>query len=151
MSTRSTAATIGTGTRMHAIPALAEARTLVFRVQARQNERMASIRSIVWGVRDIRRGVEFWTAALDYVPKDEPGDDWASLVPREGDGVQLSLMLVGSDKPHRHHLDLDADDRDAEVERLVALGAGRVDDWEYEDGADYVVLTDPDGNPFCVV
>ncbi|GAB2703694.1 VOC family protein [Microbacterium marinum] len=112
---------------------------------------MASIYSIVWGVRDITRAVEFWTAALDYVPKREPGDDWASLVPREGTGVQLSLMLVGSDKPQRHHLDILAEDRTAEVERLVALGATTVDDWDYEDGADYIVLRDPDGNTFCVV
>lgn len=112
---------------------------------------MASIQSIVWGVRDIARGVEFWTAALDYVPKSPPDDDWASLVPREGQGVQLSLMLVESDKPHRHHLDIYAEDADAEVERLVALGAARVEDWRYEEDADYVVLADPDGNPFCVV
>lgn len=72
---------------------------------------MATIQSIVWGVRDITRAVEFWTAALDYVPKREPDDDWASLVPREGEGVQLSLMLVGSEKPQRHHLDIQADDR----------------------------------------
>jgi catechol 2,3-dioxygenase-like lactoylglutathione lyase family enzyme len=112
---------------------------------------MANIRSIVWGVRDVARGVEFWTAALDYVPKDEPDDDWASLVPREGEGMQFSLMLVASDRPHRHHLDLDTDDPDAEVERLVALGAGRVEDWEYEEDADYIVLSDPDGNTFCIV
>lgn len=38
-----------------------------------------------------------------------------------------------------------------EVERLVALGATTVDDWDYEDGADYIVLRDPDGNTFCIV
>ena len=30
-------------------------------------------------------------------------------------------------------------------------GPTRVVDWEYEDDADYVVLTDPDGNRFCIV
>jgi len=24
-------------------------------------------------------------------------------------------------------------------------------EWTYEDGADYVVLTDPHGSPFCIV
>jgi len=38
----------------------------------------------------------------------------------------------------------------AEVERLLELGAGRVD-WRYPEGADYVVLADSDGNTFCVV
>lgn len=113
---------------------------------------MISIGSIVWGVRDLPRAVDFWTRALDYVPKREPSDDWASLVPRDGgDGVQLSLKLVTSDSPHRHHLDLFADDQAAEVERFLGLGATRVDDWEYEDDADYVVLRDPDGNSFCIV
>jgi catechol 2,3-dioxygenase-like lactoylglutathione lyase family enzyme len=111
-----------------------------------------SIGAPVWGVQDIDRSVAFWTRALDYVPRDEPQSDWASLVPRDGDGVQLSLMLVSSraEDRRRHHLDLFADDREAEVERLLGLGAGSVE-WNYEEGADYVVLSDPDGNLFCVV
>nr|WP_246654634.1 VOC family protein [Rhizobium laguerreae] len=50
----------------------------------------------------------------------------------------------------RHHLDLYASDQQAEVERLLSLGAQRVD-WRYPEGADYIVLADPDGNRFCVV
>ncbi len=38
----------------------------------------------------------------------------------------------------------------AEVKRLLALGATRTE-WRYEPYADYVVLLDPDGIPFCVV
>lgn len=112
---------------------------------------MISIGSIVWGVQDIDRAVAFWTTALDYVPKREPDVDWASLVPRTGEGVQLSLKLATSDAPHRHHLDLWADDQAAEVQRFLDLGATTVDDWEYEEDADYVVLRDPDGNTFCIV
>ena len=41
-------------------------------------------------------------------------------------------------------------DRQAEAERLSALGATRKE-WSYEPDADYVVLNDPDVNPFCVV
>ena len=37
-----------------------------------------------------------------------------------------------------------------EVERLLNLGASRKQ-WNYPKDADYVVLQDPDGNPFCVV
>ena len=50
----------------------------------------------------------------------------------------------------RHHLDLYATDAAAEIERLLGLGARRVD-WRYPPDADYVVLADPDGNTFCVV
>jgi catechol 2,3-dioxygenase-like lactoylglutathione lyase family enzyme len=111
---------------------------------------MLKIGSIVWGVRDLTRAMTFWTAALDYVPREAPDEDWVVLVPREGTGVQLALKLVTSDSARRHHLDLYAEDRTAEVARLLALGATRVD-WRYGPDADYVVLADPDGNRFCVI
>ena len=37
------------------------------------------------------------------------------------------------------------------VDRLLDLGATRVTDWPYLDGADFVVLRDPDGNEFCII
>jgi hypothetical protein len=110
-----------------------------------------SIGSIVWGVKDIQRAIIFWSAALNYKIKGEVSEDWAMLIPNHGTGVQLSLKLITSDKPRRHHLDLFADNQHDEVERLVGLGASRKKDWRYEPGADYVVLCDPDGNSFCVV
>lgn len=111
---------------------------------------MLKIGAIVWGVRDIHRGVKFWRKALNYKLRREPDVDFAILVPKDGEGMQLSLNKVTSDKPKRHHMDLFAHDQAGEVERLLTLGAIRVD-WEYEPGADYVVLADPDGNTFCVV
>jgi catechol 2,3-dioxygenase-like lactoylglutathione lyase family enzyme len=113
---------------------------------------MLRIGSIVWGVRDVPRAIEFWCAALNYRPLREPSDDWAILVPRDGPGPQMAITVVSSDAQthQRHHLDLYATDRAAEVDRLLALGARRVD-WRYPEGADYIVLADPDGNTFCVV
>lgn len=112
---------------------------------------MLRIGSFVWGVRELPRALAFWSAALDFEPREEPGDDWAVLVPHDRSGVQFALQVVRSAAPRRHHLDVYADDQAAEVERLVGLGATRVADWDYEDDADYIVLADPDGNPFCVV
>lgn len=113
---------------------------------------MLQIGSIVWGVRDVPRAIEFWTQALDYRPLRPPSQDWAILIPREGPGVQLAISQVSSDAQdhQRHHLDLYAGDREKEVERLIGRGASRVD-WRYPEGADYVVLADPDGNTFCVI
>jgi hypothetical protein len=113
---------------------------------------MLKIGSIVWGVRDVSQAIKFWSAALDYQPLRPPSDDWAILVPRQGPGPQMAITQVSSDAAthQRHHLDLYATDQAAEVERLLALGARRVD-WRYPAGADYVVLADPDGNTFCVV
>lgn len=108
------------------------------------------------GVSDVRRAAAFWMEALAYEPRDEIEDDWVVLVPRQGAGVQLSLGLSETpvqDHP-RVHLDLyagDAADQAAEVERLVSLGAQRVE-WDlYPDDPDFVVLADPDGNRFCVI
>ena len=53
--------------------------------------------------------------------------------------------------PPRIHLDLDAEDAAEEVQRLVGLGATEVH-WEKRPSeADYVILSDPEGNRFCVV
>jgi len=105
-----------------------------------------SIGSIVLHVSDIGRAARFWCAALGYVPQpDEP----AFLAPADSVGPRLHL-----DETDRTHLDLWVDrsgsDSDTEVERLIALGARRVE-WVYPDGADFVVLADPDGNLFCVI
>ena len=49
------------------------------------------------------------------------------------------------------HLDLYADDQAAEVQRLLELGATRVD-WDlYREDSDFIVLADTEGNRFCVV
>lgn len=113
---------------------------------------MLRIGSIVWGVKDVPLAIKFWCAALNYKPLREPSDDWAILVPVEGEGQQIAITEVSSDAQshQRHHLDLYAADQPAEVDRLLSLGAQRVD-WRYPKGADYVVLADPDGNKFCVV
>lgn len=113
---------------------------------------MLEIGSIVWGVRDVPRAIEFWCEALSYKPLRKPSADWAILVPIKGEGQQMAITVVSSDPAshQRHHLDLYASDQNAEVDRLLSIGARRVD-WRYPKGADYVVLADPDGNTFCVV
>ena len=50
---------------------------------------------------------------------------------------------------NRKHVDLAAADRQAEVDRLIELGATRVsdvDEWGYQ----WTVMQDPEGNEFCV-
>ena len=111
---------------------------------------MLKIATIAWGGADVAAGVEFWTAALDYVAEAEPDIDWVLLRPRDGEGVQLAIDQKQSDHQRRHHMDLYSDDQQAEVDRLIALGATAVD-WEYPADADYIVLADPNGNNFCVV
>ena len=114
---------------------------------------MIRVGSIVLRVDDLQRQIAFWTAALDYVPREHPSDDFMLLRPRNGVGPNLSLDRVRStlQVPPRIHLDLYAEDQAAEVERLVALGATEVH-WDKRPvDADYVILADPEGNRFCVV
>jgi catechol 2,3-dioxygenase-like lactoylglutathione lyase family enzyme len=105
---------------------------------------MVRIGAVVVNVSDVGRAADFWKGALGYVASEH---NPAFLRPRD-EGVRLHL-----DETDRMHLDLwadDAADQRAEVERLVALGATRVE-WNYPDDADFVVLADPDGNLFCVI
>jgi hypothetical protein len=45
------------------------------------------IGAIVWGVKDIKRAVQFWSQALDYRLKYPEEDDWAILIPKNGEGI----------------------------------------------------------------
>ena len=104
-------------------------------------------------VDDLQRQTEFWEAALDYVRRDLPSDDFMLLRPRDGVGPNLSLDQVRStlQVPPRLHLDLYTEDQAGEVERLKALGATEVHWDKRPPDADYVILADPEGNRFCVV
>lgn len=111
------------------------------------------IGSIVIRVDDIEKQKEFWSAALDYVPRFPAADDFVLLHPKDGTGPNVSLDRVASQRhlPPRIHLDLYAEDQAAEVKRLTALGAVEVH-WDKKPAnADYVILEDPEGNRFCVV
>jgi catechol 2,3-dioxygenase-like lactoylglutathione lyase family enzyme len=116
---------------------------------------MLTIGTTVLGVGDVPRARQFWCEALGYVAAREPDDDtFIILVPASGTGARLALDRSESEvQLHpRIHLDLYADDQAAEIDRLLALGAQRVD-WDlYPEGeCDFVVLADPDGNRFCVI
>jgi catechol 2,3-dioxygenase-like lactoylglutathione lyase family enzyme len=105
---------------------------------------MVHIGAIVLNVSDTGRAGAFWSQALGY----QRGGNPDFLLPSEGGGPRLHL-----DETDRTHLDLWAANQNeqlAEVERLQALGATRVE-WDYPEDADFVVLADPDGNLFCVI
>jgi predicted enzyme related to lactoylglutathione lyase len=114
---------------------------------------MIRVGSIVIRVDDLQRQVEFWTAALDYVAREDDSDDFKLLRPKDGIGPNVSLDRVHSKLqiPPRIHLDLYADDQAAEVERMKALGATDVHWDKKPSDADYIILADPEGNRFCVV
>ena len=105
--------------------------------------------STVINCADMELMTSFWSRALHLVPSSqEAGDDFRVL---RGDHGNLSLQrsrtpVTGRDQMH---LDLYTDDQAGEVARLTGLGAVYVRH-EEDPGDDYVVMTDPEGNEFCV-
>gem|GEM_PF-1647219 len=102
--------------------------------------------------RDIPKGLE--EICLRCVARD-PNDRYQSangLILAERD-VWPGILFLPVDEPkpakNRLHIDLRPDDQAAEVERLIALGAKRVDIGQGD--ASWVVLADPEGNEFCVL
>lgn len=119
---------------------------------------MLSIGTVVMGVDDLHRAATFWMEALGYVPKHplRPETDFTILIPKSGNGTHLALDVSQSPLQAypRMHLDLyaaDAAEQAAEVDRLISLGATRVDWDRYPEDPDFVVLADPEGNRFCVI
>ncbi|MFC6017111.1 VOC family protein [Plantactinospora solaniradicis] len=99
----------------------------------------------------------FWAEALDRSrhPEDQPGDDETVLLPPGGVGPQVYFQRVpeGKSGKNRLHICLQPTDRtrDAEVDRLIGLGATHVADHREPDGTGWAVLADPEGNEFCVL
>ena len=99
---------------------------------------------------------EFWSLALGRaIDEGGPGaSPFFARIPASPDSPGDPTMMFikvpeGKSVKNRLHLDMTADDRDAEVSRLVALGATRVHDKD-EWGIQWTTLADPEGNEFCI-
>ena len=95
----------------------------------------------------------FWSEALG-VPIDEGASPFfASIGRSEGSNLDPIWMFIkvpeGKSAKNRQHIDFIAEDREADVERLVGLGATRIADKD-EYGTRWTTLEDPEGNVFDV-
>src|SRR5947208_14991733 len=97
-------------------------------------------------VEDLSRAADFWSQALGrpIANRDQDGDGKYAELKTDKDEPFLLLQRV--DHAARIHLDIETDDIDAEVERLEALGATRV-----EFVKRWWVMQAPTGHRFCVV
>ncbi|MDD9370512.1 MAG: VOC family protein [Acidimicrobiales bacterium] len=114
----------------------------------------SAIHNITIDCRDPYELAGFWAQVVGR-PRhedDHPGDPEAVVL--LGDGLpNLLFQHVAEDKAgkNRLHLDLQPDHpREAEVDRLLALGARLVSDHRRPDGTGWATLADPEGNEFCV-
>ena len=125
---------------------------------------MARIHDVVFDCRHPASLARFWAAALDdydVAPYDEaelarlrgigiddPEDDPTVLVEAPA-GISPRLFFQLGPEPttakNRIHLDLRCDDVDTELDRLSALGALVLAEYD-----SHVVLADPEGNEFCL-
>jgi predicted enzyme related to lactoylglutathione lyase len=108
---------------------------------------------IVIDTHDLPRLARFWAQALGWRILSERALEIV-IGPDENAPVGMCFMPVTDAKSvkNRVHLDLtsSAGDRDAEIERLLELGARRADIGQT--GAEsWTVLVDPEGNEFCVI
>jgi hypothetical protein len=98
----------------------------------------------------------FWRDALGWRITDETADE-VVLEPPAGspeEGVAPDILFLRVPEPktvkNRLHLDLRPEDQAAEVRRLEALGATKVDIGQGTE-VTWVVMADPEGNEFCVL
>ncbi|MCS5734294.1 VOC family protein [Herbiconiux daphne] len=118
---------------------------------------------VVVDSRDPLALATWWSEALNWPityqsepgDADEPGGDVEieiEIAPDAATHPSLLFIAVPEQKSvkNRLHLDFIPDDQAAEVERLLAMGASRADVGQGDD-VTWVVLTDPEGNEFCVL
>lgn len=93
---------------------------------------------------------EWWATALGWVVVNNDPEEFEI---RPDVDTKPGLLFVRVVEPktskNRLHLDFRPIDQDAEVERLIAMGAQRADIGQ--GSASWVVLTDPEGNEFCIL
>lgn len=115
---------------------------------------------------DVAAQARWWAEALDWQLVHEAEDE-CTVVPgwvdeaalaatpweRQGPGLVFVPVPEGKTAKNRLHIDLaphSGQDRDAEIERLLAMGATRADVGQSSEET-WTVLADPEGNEFCVL
>ena len=112
---------------------------------------MSASISLVLDCIDPQGLAKFWAPALGYV---EVGsvESYTLLMDRDDRAPRLLLQRVpeGKAAKNRMHLDVHVRDIEAEATRLEGLGAQRMAPTFSEYGHSWVLMSDPEGNEFCV-
>jgi predicted enzyme related to lactoylglutathione lyase len=113
------------------------------------------IQCVVVDAHDCEVLARFWSSVLGWRITHEADQEWA-IEPPEGSpeahvAPDVLFVKVPDEKivKNRLHFDLRPKDQDAEVERIIDLGATRIDIGQGD--VSWVVLADPEGNEFCVL
>jgi predicted enzyme related to lactoylglutathione lyase len=96
--------------------------------------------------KDLVAATRFWAGAFGRAAKPDQDAATEKYVALDTRPDELGILLQRVDHPSRVHLDIETDDVDAEVARLEALGAKRVEKIQT-----WWVMEAPSGHRFCVV
>jgi len=95
---------------------------------------------------DVQSAATFWSAALGMALRPLPGEEGKKYMQLVDPSDRLHVEVQAVAHPSRVHLDIESDDVQAEVQRLEALGAKRVQQMQT-----WWVMEAPTGQRFCVV
>ncbi len=100
--------------------------------------------------RDPKALGRWWAEALGWVVVGEADDELEIRpAPDRLPGLLFGMVAEAKAGKNRLHLDFRPADQDAEVRRLLALGARHADVGQAD--VPWVVLADPEGNEFCIL
>lgn len=110
-----------------------------------------TIGNITFDCVDPQAMAAFWSAAIDRPVDDGANHFFASIGVASDELPNWLFLKVPEDKTakNRCHLDMGSENRGADIERLVALGATHIGD-KAEFGHEWSVMNDPEGNEFCI-
>jgi len=112
----------------------------------------STLRDICFDCADQYRVGRFWAEVLGYTMRaaeGEPAEEPVALVPEEGLRIWFSPVPEPKTAKNRVHIDINMPD-DAEMDRLLSLGATVVEEIRDEDGTLWwTIMADPEGNEFC--
>ncbi|MFH8612919.1 VOC family protein [Streptomyces sp. NPDC018029] len=115
---------------------------------------ISEVQNVAIDCADAYQLARFWSEVTGHPlhPEDKPGDKETQVMLPTGPLLFFHQVPEPKTTKNRLHLCLRPDTtREAEVERLLGLGATLVSDRREPDGSGWVVLADPEGNEFCVL
>jgi predicted enzyme related to lactoylglutathione lyase len=105
--------------------------------------------NITFDTTDPEKLADWWARALDGQVNPIAPPFFVSVTRAQGPGLAFQKVDDPTPGKNRVHIDFSCPEVEAEVKRLVGLGATETGRGSFGDFA-WVVLADPDGNAFCI-
>jgi len=97
---------------------------------------------------DLEQAASFWSSALGFAADIDP--DFPDYIALKTPAGHVKVLLQAVDHAPRLHMDIETNDRQAERERLLKLGATVVSEVD-QDAKHWTIMESPTGHRFCLV